>query len=250
MRGRITASIVAAALAQVACGVQVTGDFDGVAFVPDSTVFAVADRHDLLVRDGAVVPVRKTLDGQRLEILLTAARLDVTRDWRTMPADELLDLKRELATSDGLLLQDVPVDEFGDGDRLTALVEDGVSTGDFRVAVGQALPADSAVEDQGLGARITVSIEPLSLEIEPRSGSLSARVEVKRERAAGQRGDVATGAVTLEFSTPLYAERLTEANLSVAEPVLVCMQARGPASAAGCRSADALPIVDETGAQP
>ena len=254
MRGalRPVASVALAAsiAALTGCGVQIFGDFDGVPYTPDSTIFAVADRHDLLVRDGAVIPVKKNLAAQRMHVVLTSARLDVTRDWRAMPADELLELKRELATSDGLLLMDVPLDAFGDGDRLKAVVRNGESSGDFTVAVAQALPPESTVEAQGLGARITVTIEPGALEVEPRSGSMNAKIEVKREREPGQDGDVATGTVTLTMSSSLFAERLTEANLSVAAPVLLCMQARGPASAASCRGEDAFAIVDETGFVP
>ena len=232
------------------CGVQILGDFEGVPFTPDGTIMAVADRHDLLVRDGAVIAAKKNSAAQTLHVLLTAAWLDASRDWRAMTADEQLELKRELATEDGLLLMNLPLSALEQGDKLKAEVRRGASSGDFDVAVAQRLPEAASVEAQGLGGRLSISVEAESLEVEPRGGSLNAVIEVKRDREAGQDGDVATGMVTLRFSTPLLPERLTEANLSVAGPVLVCMQERGPAYGAGCRDEDAWPIVDETGIVP
>ena len=103
------------------------------------------------------------------------------------------------------------------------------------------------VIDRGLGSKLRVRIDPISLELSKRGGSLSASISFQREREAGQDGDVATGEVVLDFSTSIAPERLAEANLTVAEPVIACMQERGPATTGLCRDVVALPYVDETG---
>jgi hypothetical protein len=249
-RGCLGACAAGGLLFAAGCGVRIDGDFEGVSFTPDGTVLAVADRHDLLVREGAVIAARKNSAAQRMHVLLTAAWLDASRDWRAMTADEQLELKRELATEDGLLLMNLPLPALEDRDPQKAEVRRGQSSGDFDVAVVQGMPDDEAVAEQGLGGRLTVTVEVDSLAVEPRGGSVGMKVEVKRDREAGQDGAVATGAVTLQFFAPLLNERLTEANLSVAAPVLFCMQERGPESSAGCRAKDAWPIVDETGLVP
>lgn len=248
-RGFVVAAAAAAAVLGLAggCGVSVRGDFDGVPFSPDSTILAVADRHELLNRNGAVVPVLKSRAGQRLHVLLTAARLDPLDDWRRYVAGTLLEVKREISTSDGLLLKDIPLAAFADGDTLTATVEGGVPAGDFVVAVGTALPQESVVADQGLGGKLRVTISPRGLDVRPRGGAIQAEIEIQREPEAGQDGELATGNVILGFSASLLPERLTEANLTVAEPVLTCMQDNGPARAAACRDVEPLPYVDETG---
>ncbi len=247
----LAAVVVAALAAAVAvgggCGVAVDGDFDGVPWTPDSAILAVADRQDLLVRGGAVVPVLKNEAAQTLDVLLTAARVDVTEDWRRATADELLEIKRDLATSDGILLTKVPLDAFQKGAALAALVENGEVSGDFDVAVGAALPPEDAVKAQGLGSKLRITVTPKGVDAGPHGGSMSAAVEVQREREAGQDGDVATGTVNLSFSTAFLDERLGESNLTVAQPVLECMQATGAARSGSCRDVDELPYIDETG---
>lgn len=229
------------------CGVLVSGDFQGVPFSPDATVLATADTHELLQRGGGVIPVTRPQGQHVLSILLTAARLDVSQDWRRYPSDLLLEIKRELASEDALLLKNIPLDVFQAGGALEALVEDGSAAGDFDVFVGAALPPLAEVIDRGLGSKLRVRIDPISLELSKRGGSLSASISFQREREAGQDGDVATGEVVLDFSTSIAPERLAEANLTVAEPVIACMQERGPATTGLCRDVVALPYVDETG---
>ena len=229
------------------CGIIVNDDFQGVPFAPDSTVLATADTHELLLRGGAVIPVTRPLGQQVLTILLTAARLDVGQEWRRYPTDTLLEIKRELATQDALLLKNIPLDAFARGDSMEALVQDGEQSGAFDVFVGAALPPESEVADRGLGSKVRVRIDPQGLDVPVRGGSLSASISVQREREAGQDGDVATGEVVLSFSSSIHAERLSEANLAVAEPIIACMQQRGPATAGQCRDAKELPYVDETG---
>lgn len=230
-----------------ACAVGVEGDFDGVPFDPGPTVMAVADRNDLSVQNGAVLPVGRADDDERLHVLFTAASLDTDRHWLGMSGTALGDITRALATSDGLLLLDVPLGRFADGERLSAVLEDGRLSGDFAFAVGMAWPEAETARDQAIGSKIRLALEPRGLELSRRGGSIAADITITREREAGQGGDVATGRFTLRFSAGLKPERLTEANLAVAIPVLQCMQALGPGRAATCAHARPLPVVDETG---
>lgn len=247
MRRARALALLVATLTGTGCGVVVTGDFQGVPFAPDSTVLATADTHELLLRGGAVIPVTRPTGQQVLTILFTAARLDVGADWRRYPTDTLLEIKRELATEDALLLKNIPLAAFAGSAALEALVEEGDQSGDFTVFVGAALPPAAEVLERGLGSKIRVRIDPKGLDVGERGGSLSASISVQREREAGQDGDVATGEVVFDFATNILPERLTEANLTVAEPVVTCMQERGPAIAGSCRDVAALPYVDETG---
>ena len=231
------------------CGVAITGNFDGVPFNPDATIMVVADRHDLLERGDAIIAVKRAREAQLFHILLTAAPLEPGDDWRRLPVDQLLEIKRSLSTSDGLLLQNVPLDRLEDGDTVRAVIDGGAQTldSDFDVAVAPALPEDALVATQGLGARVTVTIVPQGINAQPRGGSVSLDVEVKRERDAPQAGDVATGTVNMKFGASLLPERLTESNLTVAAPILRCMMEAGPSRAGTCRNEDADPYVDETG---
>jgi hypothetical protein len=242
--------VVAPLLVMSGCGVFITGDFQGIPFTPDENLVAVADQNDLLQRNGAVVPVTRPDGQQRLHLLLTSANVNVNDDWRRYDTDKLLEIKRELATEDSLLLKDIALDRFGAGDTLDALVENGVQSGDFQVFMGAALPPESGVEAQGLGSKVRARITPKSLVVDGREGSFSLSVSLQREREAGQDGDVATGEVVIDFGGSLLPERLTESNLTVAEPVVACVFARGPSSGGGCRDVDALPYVDETGLVP
>lgn len=250
MKARLLGVSLVAALG-AGCGVNVQGDFDGVPFTPDASILAVADRHDLLLRNDAVIPVRRPLPQQKIHLVLSGAYVDVTDDWRRETAEDLLDLKRALATADGLLLKDISLDAFDDaaegGGSLRAVVDNGRVEGDFDVAVAQSLPEAELVEGQGLGTRLEVTVTPQFLDAQPRGGSMSLEIEIQRGREAGQENEVATGAVSLTLSTSFSPERLGESNLTVAEPVLRCMAKAGPARAGGCRDVDELPYVDETG---
>lgn len=246
-RGALALVLATLSALSSSCGVWVSGDFDGVPFVPDTSVLAIADRHDLLVRDGAAIPVLKNRGGQRLHLVLTGARVDPGDDWLRYPTSRLLDLQRSLTTRDGLLLKDLSLDRFGDGDTLRAVLDNGTVTGDFDIAVAAALPEEGLVAEQGLGTRITVTIDPRGLDARPRGGSLALDVEIKREREAGQDGEVATGTVNLSLSAGFLPERLGEANLAVAEPILRCMAEVGPGTTGLCRDESPLPYVDASG---
>lgn len=249
MNGRLGLALLAALVAPTAasCGVWISGDFDDVPFVPDTSVLAIADRHDLLVRDGASLPVLKNRAGQRLHLVLTGARVDPGDDWLRYPTGRLLEVQRSLTTRDGLLLKNLSLDAFGDGETLRAVLDNGEVAGDFEFAVAPALPEEALVADQGLGSKITITVTPRGLDARPRGGSLALDVEIKREREAGQ-DDVATGTVDLSFSAGFLPERLGEANLAVAEPILRCMAEVGPGAAGLCRDESPAPYVDATGA--
>jgi hypothetical protein len=243
---RAWAAAAACALA-CGCGINVEGDFKGIPFTPDATTLVFANRHELLVRDGAVIPVKKNKSAQTIDVFLSAAYVDVTEDWRTLPSSELLEYKRQIAKNDSLVLQGLRLGDFEQRDPLKATLAQGELEGDFDFAVGQSAPADDLVAEQGLGARVTVTVTPKELEVEPRGGDIAMEIEVKREREAGQRGDVATGTVTISFSSGLYAERLSDANFGVAAPIVYCMQERGPDQTGACRNVAPFATVDETG---
>jgi hypothetical protein len=233
-----------------ACGIQVSGDFDGVPWTPDSSLLAVANREQLLDRGGAVVPVTLSDNAQTLSVLLTGARVDVNEDWRGATIDDLLDIQHDLATNDGLLLSNISLAKFRGGGALEAVFENGGGKGDFDVSMGAAVPPADAVKAQGLGSKIRVDIEPKGVTAGPHGGSMSADISVAREREAGQETNVATGTVTLTFSTSFVDERLGTSNLTVAAPILACMQSHGVARAAECKDVASDPVVDETGEQP
>src|SRR5687767_15029349 len=175
------ASLIVPLIATCACGVAINGNFDGVPFTPDASIAVVADRHDMLQRGDAVIAVKRALEAQRVHVLLTAGRVDIAADWRRYPADSLLDLKRELATSDGLLLKNLRLDALQELETQIATIDGGIAAGDFEVAVAPALPDASVVAEQGFGAKVTVTVVPRSLDAKVRGGSIALDVEVKRE---------------------------------------------------------------------
>jgi hypothetical protein len=232
------------------CGVFVSGDFNGVPWNPDATIVVVADRLQLLDREGAVVAVKEGTGAQSLDILLTGARLDPQENWRDTDTDTLLEWKRDLATKDGLLLRGVPLARFEQNDALKAVLDEGQVTGDFDMDISSALPPADSVAKQGLGAKMQVTLLPKSISVTSHGGSLSADIEVQRLRETGQDGNVAVGTVDLNFGASFSPERLGEANVSVAAPVLKCAMQLGPERAGECRDAPPEAIVDETGTTP
>lgn len=231
-----------------ACGTSVQGDFDGVSFVPAPTAFAVADRHDLLGTGGTMLAVRRAEENMRLDIVLTAAVVTPDEEWRRYPAERLLSLKKDLATLDGVHIRGVPLSRVVEGKNVQArIARDGSVEGDFDVSLVVALPDDEAVALQGLGADVNVKLIFDTLDITPRGGSIGGTLEVKRARAEGQDGNVATGEVTVRFSAPLVPERLGKSNLSLLTPVMACAAEAGPVRAGGCRNAPPLPYVDASG---
>lgn len=252
---RFVCAVSALSTCAAGCAVSVEGDFDGVVFAPVGSAQAVLDANDVLVRDGALVPVERTREDRRVHLWLSSASVPVDDAWRTLPGTRLLDVRKRLASGDLLVLQDIDFDALQDGDRLTATndlaIDDGLSgssgSGDFRFALAQ--QADSNV-DAGLGALVTVSIQAERLDVnEPRGGQLDATVVVTRARAASQPdAGIASGEVTLHLSLALAPERLAEANLATVAPIAVCAAARGVDAAAACLDAPADVVLDTSGA--
>jgi hypothetical protein len=239
-----------ALLAGAGCGVSSSGDFDGVPFAPSTTAFAVADRHDLIGSGGSLIAVKRSETQQRLHVFLSAAALDAGVDWRHLTAERLLNLKKEVATVDGLLLTDLPVQAALAGEDLEVTLDETGrrGAGDFGVEMVVGLPSDELVAEQSFGADVSVKVLFDDVVVEPRGGHVGARVEIKRERAEDQpEGEVATGEVTLTFTAPIAPERMSKSNLSLIAPVMRCAAEAGPAAAGRCRDEPPDPFVDATG---
>lgn len=229
-----------------ACGpVATSGDFDGVRFAPDRLVLAVADRHDIVESGGSLLAVQRAEERQTLTLALSGAPADPLEEWRRLPADQRLFLKKELATKDGVLLRGIPFSAAKPGENLEVkLSEDGrTGTGAFEAFLVVGLPLAEQVASQSLGADVNVKVLFDDVSIGP-SGYVSGRIEVKRARADGQEGEVATGEVTISFSAPLVPERLGKANLALLAPVMACAAAVGPSRAGICRDEPQEPVVD------
>ena len=256
-RVRGTLALLAVALSPSllsSCAVGVEGDFGGVAFTPDRTVGAILDSHEILERNGALIPVERARASMTVNLWLSSAEPPMGDDWRQLPAERLLDVRKDLASSDLLVLQGISFDALQDGDRLTAVTNaadgrDGIArgSGDFTFALGQRV---DDTESLGLGGKVTVEIdEGTRLErTAVRGGTLDATIIITRERAAGQaEGGLATGAVTLQVAVGLAPERLAEANLAIVAPIARCLAVAGPDVGLACAAADADPVVDATG---
>ncbi len=229
------------------CAVWVDGSFDDVSFAPAATAVAILDAHDILERDGALVPVERSLADKRVHLWLSGADVPADVDWQHLDDERLLELKKELARDDLLVLRDLNFDDLADGVDLVA--DNGAGdVGDFSFAISQSKIDDDAAGN-GVGARITVEVQPTRVEAtEPRGGTFEAKVFVKRQRDVGQpANDVATGEVVFTLALPFAPERLAEANLAFVAPIAVCGAAAGPGNNVGCDAVDREPIVDATG---
>lgn len=237
------------------CAVGVEGDFDGVAFAPAQSVQAVLDSHVILERRGALIPVERARSSMTVDLWLSAATVPENDAWRELPSDRLLDVKKDLAIHDLLVLRGIDFDTMQDNARvLTATTSDadadaGIARGDgdFGFFIGQPVPGDFA--EDGLASRITVELKDnLIVRDAPRGGRLETTIVVTRERAAGQpASDLAGGEVTLRVAVPLGPERLAEANLAVVDPIARCVAERGPDAGAACARVPAATVVDERG---
>lgn len=242
------AMAAAALLSTSSCAVWVDGSFDDVRFAPQATPVAILDAHDVLEREGALVPVERPDSAKRVHVWLSGADLPDDEDWQHLEDEQLLELKKELARNDLLVLRDLPFADLEDGRAVSADVENGVASGDFSFALSQHVD-DVAAAENGLGGRINVTVDPGRVEAkEPRGGTFEAVVVVKRARDVGQpANDLATGEVTFTLSLPFAPERLAEANFAFVAPIAVCGAARGPGANAGCDDVEREAIVDATG---
>lgn len=214
---------------------QPVGDFDGVAWAPVTTQFAVADRHQIVASSSGLVATQRP-DGQKsLTILLTGALANPHFEWRRSTSRTLLTLRQDLATTDGLLLYDVPLSALEAGAELSRHENTGEpdEPREFEAAIvveGDVVTAD---QDRGFGddLEMTLRID----EVDPNAfGFVRGSFELKRGRSEGQDGEVATGDVTVPLNLPVVAERRGKANLAVAAPILRCAADKGPARAAAC----------------
>ena len=251
-----TLVVVAGLIFGTACSVSVDGTFDGIAFAPTTSSMAILDQHEVLIRDGAFIPVEKSRAQLDVALLLTSADVPMQEEWRRLAPERYLDVKAALAQSDILLLEAIDFDALQDGDLLTATNTFGDLTrpdrgdasgdGDFRFALGQRADGDIGL---GLGALVEVQIEAQKLEREDvRGGHLDAVITITRERAAGQpEADIRTGEVTLTVSLPLAPERLSKANLAIGGPIARCKAVLGPDAGLACSDTPSDAVVDATG---
>lgn len=167
----------------VGCGTNVEGDFQGVAFIPAPSAFAVADRHDLVASGGSYLAVRRADENMRLDLVLTGATVVADEEWRRYPADRLLSLKKELATRDGIHLRGIPLSRVAAGEELELHLDDrsGSGQGDFQVSLVVGLPPAEEVEAQGLGAEVDLKLLIDSAEVTPHGGHVAGRVEMQRD---------------------------------------------------------------------
>ena len=102
--------VIASASLWLASGCnQPTGDFDGVAWAPMTTQFAVADRHQIIESQGVLQATQRPEAAQSMTLLLTGALANPHFEWRRSTSRTLLTLRQDLATTDGLLLYDIPL---------------------------------------------------------------------------------------------------------------------------------------------
>ncbi len=241
MRWPALAVVVVALWAIMGCAVLTEGSFDDVELQVAATAVAVLDQHDVLQRDGALIPVQRAPRDRRLHLWLSGADLPETEDWQHLDDERLLDVKHQLASNDLLVLRDLSFDDLNDGDDVAAASDDDGS--DFSFALSHRR-LENGVVGAGLGARISVEVEPISVDEEV----FQAKLFVRRARAVDQPpADVVTGEVILSLALALAPERLGEANLAFVAPIAACGQARGPGAAQACKDAPREPIIDESG---
>ncbi|MDP2342093.1 MAG: hypothetical protein Q8O67_14140 [Deltaproteobacteria bacterium] len=242
MRGVVV--VVAVGFFCAGCPVWIEGGFDDVTLQLESTAVAVFDAHDVLERDGALIPVQRAPRDRRVHLWLSGADLPETEDWQHLEDERLLDVKQELASNDLLVLRNLSFDDLNDGDDIIAASDDADEGRAFDLSLSHRR-LDDDVTKEGLGARITVEVEPIQVDEE----IFQARLFVRRARAVGQpANDVVTGEVILTLALGLTRERLGEANLAFVAPIAACGQERGPGASLSCKEAPREPIVDETGA--
>ncbi len=244
--------VLAAALSTSAgCAVGVEGGFGDLPFAPVGSAVGILAEHDVLVRDGTVLPVARHRPQKTIDLWLSSAQLDVADDWSAYDGARLADLRTRLALSDLLVVQGLDYDALGDGDTLSALDDDGRRSGAFTFALShRALDeAELPLVQNGLGARVRVEATASSVDDgDPRGGGLRVVLDVARERAAGQpAGDLVTGEVTLTLDLPFAPERLARGNLAIVAPIARCAASAGPLASGACADEPALPFADAGG---
>lgn len=249
MRGSHALAYCLVGLLIAGCGgVTSTGSFEGVTFAPGPLAFAVVDRHDITPSGGSYIAVLRDESAMTLTLVLSGAMAEAGESWRDYPAERLLSLKKDLATLDGMHLYDIPLADVVVGESLELRGVPGAegAVAELAADVVVALPDVAQVERQGLGADIAVKLTFERAELSP-GGVVAGVVELKRARAEGQSGDVATGELSVHFTASVVAERLGKSNLSILAPVMACAADLGPVRAGSCRDEEALPAVLSSG---
>lgn len=247
MKGPSHAFVIGAlafALGLTACQMP-EGDFDGIEWTPLSTQFAVADRHQIIEVQGALQATQRPHSAQSLTLLLTDAGANPHLEWRRSTSRTLLTLRQDLATTDGLLLYNIPLSLLTAGAELRRYENTGETDEprDFDAAIVVRHEADTADERQGLGDDLEMTLTIDEVDAEP-FGFVNGRFELKRGRSEDQSGEVATGNVSLSFQLPVVAERRGKANLAIATPIMGCAAEKGPAQAGTCIAAPAATVAE------
>jgi len=235
------AGILGVCTAALACA-PVEGTFDEVAYNPRGLEFAVADRHTILRIDGQNIASRRPEGQISLSVFFSATRGANPNDaWRRYNANALSDIRRQLATRDGLLLTGISAERAATFMPLSATLEGGEQRGDFDfyVAAGDALEQSQ----RGLGDTIEVTVSFTRAD-DRVDGRIEGEVFIDRRAGDDQPADVNTGTVSFPFSLPLSPERLTKQNLAIAAPVLRCAAQNGPSRSSACVSVDEDPTED------
>ena len=223
------------------CPVWIDGRFDDVDLQLGGTAVAVLDEHDVLERDGALIPVQRAPRDRRVHLWLSGATLPADVDWLHLDDARLLDIRQQLAANDLLVVRDLSFDDLSDGEELLAASGDDAAadddTGPFTFSLSHRRLGRELTR-AGLGGRISVEVEPTRVD----EDVFEARLFVRRQRAVDQPiADVVTGEVIISVALTPAPERLAEANLGVTAPIAACGQARGPGSSLACADSEPDP---------
>ena len=235
MRAQYVLSLVLMLAVQPGC-VMSFGDFDGIVFWPTTSSFALADRNDLIRSNNSLVPTGRADDEKKMTLYFSGASVDIEEEWRHFSTETLLQLKKDLALKDGLLWENLPLNEVVSGAQFEKQLDatGRVSEEDSNAYMVLGPPSSAEVEAQGFGNLVELLLQIDDANTRP-GGEVVGTLEIKRGRGEGQDGEVATGEVTLQFRVPVIGERLGKSNLSLASPIMRCAAREGPTGAGNCR---------------
>ena len=240
------------------CGaVTSEGDFEGVAFRPLGLAFAVHDRHAFVNEEGRDVAIRRPLADLTVDLYFADVQAVADEDWRFLSSSDQENLRNDLARSDALVIRHLPLNQVLARETLEWSTEEAVTEGAeveggevsfFMAHDVDSLPLNTvSYSDRpvALGRHLDVKLVIDESEVEPSAGFVTGSLELKRGRADGQEGEVATGEVVLNFTLPIIGERVGKANAAMLAPIVRCSAARGVGSQAACDDEDAELLVDE-----
>ena len=208
------------------CSLTTEGDFAGVSFQPSETFFAVVDEYQNVVIDESTQNILRS-DG-RVTLLFSGVRSgNAFEEWRRRPLERRLELQKDLAFSDSLLIENIP---------LSSLVPDAVLQGDTTPSEEKSyaiVVSHFPENDFPLGDTISFTLT-IDTFVAGNNGYISGVLTLNRNRSTEQKGEIAEGSVTLHFTAPLVPERVGESNLGFVRPILNCAAQNGPARAGQC----------------